>query len=163
VLLTNFIGRLSTAINEYRAGREQLLDYIGNLPDHTKMSAHRAAVAHFENCLLQAHIAITCLNGVGKVIENVPPIFENNDGSDYDRLRRLNNRIKHFDEDVEEVVRAGAVDILKAPVWITNVGLEADGVALTFGELAGILMTHSQDAKNFAEDFFKDAAEGVSR
>jgi hypothetical protein len=124
------------------------------LPHHTKISAHRKAVAHFENCILQAHIAILCLNGVGKSLKNVPLVFVTNDGSDYDRLRCLNNRIKHFDEDVEKVVKAGSVGILKAPVWITNEGLEAGGTALTFAELADILMTQSKDAESFAKDFF---------
>src|SRR5215211_2331637 len=46
-------------------------------------------------------------------------MFAPGDGSDYDRLRLLSNRIKHFDEDVERAAQAGAESIPIAPIWIT--------------------------------------------
>jgi hypothetical protein len=105
---------------------------------------------------------------------SVPAVFKQGDESDYDRIRQLNNRIKHFDEDIEKAV-AQSTMIPVAPVWITNDGLEAnrsredwtrrgaradDGiVALRFDELADILTTQANDAKGFAEEFFVEAAE----
>jgi len=88
----------------------------------------------------------------------VPKVFTVKDQSDYDRLRELNNRIKHFDEDVAKAVERGSV-IPVVPVWITNDGLETAKHFLRFDELAAILTVQAGDAKAFSEDFFKEAEE----
>jgi hypothetical protein len=156
VLVANFIGRLGTAIGEYRLGRAQLLRYVENLPQHSQLASHQRAVSHFETCILHANIAIVCLNGLGKVLRVGRGVYVRGDGSDYDRLRCLNNRIKHFDEDVENATQENASSFPIAPLWITNEALEAASSRLLFSELADILVTQSTDAKFFAEDFFKE-------
>jgi hypothetical protein len=159
VLLSNFVGRLSTAVEEYRAGRDHLLSYVAALPQHDRLRDHRRAVSHFESCILHGYTAIVCLAGVGRILQIDQRIFVHGDGSDYDRLRLLNNRIKHFDEDVEDAARAGTTSIPVAPVWITNDALESTAAVLRFCELAEILQVQSKDAEAFSQNFFKDALE----
>ena len=162
VLLLNFIRRLRSAIGEYRSGREHLVQYVSKLPDQSGLGNYNKALAHFEDCIFNGHIAIVCLNGLGKHLRrsdpSVPAVYRHGDGSDYDRLRKLNNRIKHFDEDVEKAVTSGSSAIPLAPIWITNDGLEASTGSLSFVELAEILSTHSSDAKAFSEGFPAEAA-----
>jgi hypothetical protein len=159
VLLLNFLRRLRSATEEYRRGRENLAKYIAALPQH-ELGAYHRALAHFEDCVLNANVAIACLNGLGKYLHSshpsVPPVFKPGDGSDYDRLRSLNNRIKHFDEDIVEAALKGSGNIPVAPVWITNHGFEASTASLSFVELADILTVQAGDAKAFAEDFFDE-------
>jgi hypothetical protein len=156
VLLASFIGRLGTAIKEFRKGRDHLMNYIGSLPQHDRLSDFREALSHFEACILHAHIAVVSLDRAGQFLPGVRHrVYAVGDGSDYDRLRCLNNRVKHFDEDV-----AGSFgNTPVAPLWITNEGLEARTSHLTFFELAEILIVQSGDAKGFAEDIFQEIAQ----
>lgn len=158
VLLLSFLRRLQSATQGYRNGRENLESFVSALPQH-KLRSFNTALAHFEDCIFNANIAIACLNGLGKHLRSsdptVPPVFTVGDGSDYDRLRLLGNRIKHFDEDVINAESTGK-SIPLAPVWITNHGLEASTASLSFVELADILTAQAGDAKAFSEDFFNE-------
>jgi hypothetical protein len=157
VLLASFIGRLDTAIKEYRKGRDHLMNYVGALPQHDKLTDFREALSHFEACILHAHIAVVSLDGAGQFLPGVRHrVYIVGDGSDYDRLRSLSNRVKHFDEDVAGAASSGNVPV--APLWITNEGLEARTSHLAFFELAEILVAQSGDAKGFAEDIFQEIA-----
>jgi hypothetical protein len=166
VLLLNFLRRLRSATEEYRSGRENLEKYVSALPQHELGCCNRA-LAYFEDCILNANVAITCLSGLGKYLQSldpsVAPVFKVGDGSDYDSLRLLSNRIKHFDEDVLDAALSGSTSIPVAPVWITNQGLEASNASLSFVELADILTTQARDAKAFAEDFFIKAGTDVEQ
>lgn len=159
VLLLNFLRRLRSATEEYRSGRGNLKRYISALPQH-ELGYFNRALVHFEDCILNANVAIVCLNGLGTYLHSsdpsVPSVFNPGDGSDYDRLRLLSNRIKHFDEDIIDAARSGALNMPVAPVWITNDGLEASSASLRFTELADILTAQASDAKAFAEDFFNE-------
>jgi hypothetical protein len=167
VLLLNFVRRLGSATTEYRSGRDNLLLYLSKLPQHRDLEDYHRALAHFEDCVLNGHIAAVCLAGVGTYLRSINPAMPDvlKRGADYDRLRCLSNRIKHFGEDVEKAVRRSAT-MPVAPMWITNDGLEAqrrgarsaDGiVALRFNELSDILTMQAKVAKAFAEDFFAQA------
>ncbi len=159
VLLLNFVRRLRWATEEYRSGRANLKEYISALPQH-ELGYFNRALAHFEDCVLNANVAIACLNGLGTCLRSadpsVPSVFNVGDGSDYDRLRLLSNRIKHFDEDIIDAARSESVNMPVAPIWITNDGLEARSASLRFAELADILTAQASDAKAFAEDFFNE-------
>lgn len=74
------------------------------------------------------NIAIVCLHGLGKHLRrtdrSVPAVYSHDDSSDYNRLNKLNNRIKHFDEDIVEAAAKQSPTIMPvAPVWVTNDGL----------------------------------------
>ena len=83
------------------------------------------------------------------VIIGLPRLYENKDGSDYDRLREISNRIKHFDEDVTVAAKKGE-RVPIAPVWLTNVGLVASTAHLTFAEVEKIMRDQSIDAEAFS-------------
>lgn len=161
ILTLNFIRHIQAATAEYRNGRDSLSHYVSMLPDHG-IGRYTRALAHFEDCVLNAYIAVVCLDGVGAVLRetnpSVPRVFTPGDQSDYDRLRQLNNRIKHFDEDVAKAVE-GHSRVPVAPVWITDTGLETPRHFLHFDELAEILVAQAKDAEDFSVDFFREAAE----
>ncbi|CAO3424536.1 hypothetical protein [Azospirillum argentinense] len=158
VLVANFISRLAMAINEYNAGQIHLVNYVDNLEEQ-RFPEHRKALFSFENCILHGHIAGTCLNALSKVYGEIPALFTKGDGSPHDRLRLLNNRIKHFDEDVEEAADDSGATIPLAPIWITDTGLEGKKAALEFTELARILTDRSADAKTLSEEIFSKVVE----
>jgi hypothetical protein len=156
-LLLTFIGRLRTAIGEFNQGRAFLQQYVNTLPNSHLLDHHRKAVAHFENSILQLHVSVYTLasfaggikNGKGK--PGIKQLYVENDGTDYDRLRKHNNSIKHFDENVADAVRDSTL-IPIAPIWITNDGFECTKkVNLSFAEVAAIFEDQATDAKNFSE------------
>ena len=105
VLLSGFVIRLGEAISEYRLGRHRLLEYVAALPEQN-IGAHRRAVTHFETCVLRLHLCIRLLEAIGKAFPgDNPPVYVQKDNSEYDRLRKLSNRIKRFDDDVDDAVR----------------------------------------------------------
>jgi hypothetical protein len=156
ILLNGFIGRLAEATKEYQAARICLDRYVSRLPEHDRLGEYWKSLMHFEVVVLRLHLAITCLGGAVQSVGIDSPIFKRGDTSDYDRLRLINNRIKHFDEDIQEALsKKRAVPI--TPLWITNDGIESSEAKLTFLELVEILKTQTEDARNFSETFFNDA------
>ena len=65
VLIMTFIRRLKTAISEYSQGRGFLEKYIYALPGNHLLEAQRVALSHFENSILQLHVAIVSLAALG--------------------------------------------------------------------------------------------------
>jgi hypothetical protein len=144
VLIMTFISRLKTAVSEYNQGRQFLEKYVDALPGNHLLEAHRNALAHFENSILQLHVAIAALAalGGGKVKPWRPQ-------SDYDRLRVLNNHIKHFDEKIEDAMKSAA-SVPIVPVWITNDGFECAETSLLFLEMEAIFEAQAKDAEAFS-------------
>lgn len=151
VYLARFATRLSVAAREYIHGREQLLRYVGGLPQHNALAAHGRAVSHFESCVLNAHLAATSLEGAAKVLA---PSASFGKTDDYDRLRLLNNRIKHFAEDVAVAAKAGTT-APAAPLWLTDDSIVCARAGLEYTELANLLQVHITDAKEFCEEWLK--------
>lgn len=159
VTLLNFMRRLHFAADQYRLAQESLKKYVDGLPQTQAISVYNRSLLHFESCILNLYTAVLCLENVSNLLSITTFMFEENDGSDYDRLRKLNNRIKHFDEDIADASRA-KLPINVAPIWLTNGGLESScGAKLSFSEIVGIIGDAHQDAKSFSIDIVKEAAD----
>lgn len=159
VTLLNFMRRLSFSTSQYRLGRESLKRYVDKLPHAQAISIYSQSLLQFESCILNLYISVLCLENVSNLLSMKTFMFKENDGSDYDRLRKLNNRIKHFDEDINEAAKA-KLPISVAPIWLTNGGLESScGTQLEFSEIVGIIDDAHKDAKAFSIDFIKEAAD----
>jgi hypothetical protein len=155
ILLNGFIARLAEASNEYRAARIFLERYVSALPQHNRLEDYWKSLMHFEIVILRLHLAMTCLGGAAKAFGVTANLIKKGDSSDYDRLRRLNNRIKHFDEDVEAALISNR-SVPTTPLWITNDSIECSEAKLTFCELAAIFEAQTEDARYFSENFFDD-------
>jgi hypothetical protein len=84
-----------------------------------------------------------------KVKPRRPQLYVTGDQSDYDRLRLLNNSIKHFDEKIEAAMK-NAASVPIAPVWITNDGFECAKTSLLFLEMEAIFEAQAKDAEAFS-------------
>jgi hypothetical protein len=73
-----------------------------------------------------------------------------------ERLRRIFNRSKHFDEDL--VNRKIANAKITAPVWLTNQGISSANENITFGELHSLL----NDLLNIFKSLVDPAAPAVT-
>jgi hypothetical protein len=153
VLVLTSIKRLEGAVAAYQTGRSILNQYISELPQQRDLAKHRSAILNFETCLIHTYISVVCFNAVAGLLKG-PTFFTIGDGSPPDRLRLIYNRIKHFDEDVDESAKARKVVPL-APTWITNDGFESNDTSLLFSELADVLKNLISLAKVFAEDLPK--------
>ena len=157
ILVLTFISHLRTSISEYNQGRQFLQAYVDALPTRHLLDAHREALAHFENSILQLHVALISLAAlgggtkVGKAKLGRTQLYVCGDNSEYDRVRRLANSIKHFDEAVAGAAKRNtAVPI--APLWITNDGLEClkENGKLSFSEMTAIFESQARDAEDFS-------------
>jgi hypothetical protein len=156
VLILNFISRLRTAISEYNQGQRFLQKYVEALPRNHLLNAHREALIHFESSILQLHVAVVSLAGLGggtspgNVKSGRTQLYVRGDKSDYDRLRLLCNSIKHFDEDVERATQRN-VTVPIAPLWITNDGFEClKNANVSFSEMKAIFEAQTRDAESFS-------------
>ena len=147
-LFSIFIRRVQVATDHYRAAIDPIRQFSHEL-EAQKFGLYITALNNLEICVLNAHIASCCGNSLLNLIGQRPS-YTNNDGSDYDRLRRLNNRIKHFNEDI-----VAGTDI-NTPMWITNDGLSCIDCDLSFDELHEILNCAVTDCEGFSEGYFKD-------
>lgn len=153
--ITSAMQHNATAVHAYRSGRNSVQEYIADLPNHDKLFAIVRALAEFENCILHSHITALCLNEFQRVMTGQGFLRPSDKVSEYARLRDLNNRIKHFDEDIAKSIRDG----LKAParaIWLTDEAIACTRSSLLYAELADVLSVHSTFVQKLASDFFRD-------
>lgn len=139
------------AVRAYIIGREQLLRYIGGLPQHNALAAHGHAVSQFESCILNAHLAALSLEGGARLLA---PSASFGITDERERLRLLSNRIKHFDEDVAKAAKAGQPPT-GAPIWLTNDTIVCSSADLKYVDLAEFLESHVTDANKFCEEWLR--------
>jgi hypothetical protein len=124
-----FLKRSLTATNEYRAGRESLIQYVASqLKRQHEVPSYLSALSQFEQCIQSIAQCVDLFNQMNKVCGAPNLAYECNDGSDVERICQLNNAIKHFGD----LNRARGAS---APVWITNTGIKSREHSVSFDEL----------------------------
>jgi hypothetical protein len=120
-----YLHRWTLALSEYRAGRECLSRYVAGLPEtNNRTGLFLSAVGHFEHSVIDAYLAILAFKRfVRQIGDDEWKPFKPGDGSPADRLNKLYNVIKHFDERFEMGQKLGHPSVYPAPLWITNDGL----------------------------------------
>lgn len=132
------IQRSIAARAAYRAATCALEEYVRGLPANHKINVYRDALDGFERCVHNARVAMNVVQHMeAKASQSKDPkklIYSQNDGSPEDRLAKMDNRAKHFPEDVF------AGDVLHpTPIWIRDEGLVCSTAELSFIELARLL------------------------
>ena len=125
----NFLRKVESSFREYANARLLLDEYITS--EHA-VSKYLAAVLHYEVCIAQAYRAYM----LARNISGLKKLFDKGDGSALDRLNKIYNLSKHF----EETIAQGQLpenNII--PMWITNSGLYSDVVGVNFDELVELL------------------------
>jgi hypothetical protein len=132
-LLLMFGRRTLHAVEQYRAARQLLLGYVKRLPQtNSHFLQATDAASHFEQCIGSACQAaalfsrLVVLAGDSKL----------NDAR-YERMKKIWNRSKHFDEDLVAPTVGDAA--ITAPVWLTNVKISCREASITFEELHSFL------------------------
>lgn len=127
-----FGRRTFHAVQEYRIGRELLLAYVNKLPQtNSHFLQALEATTHFEQCLASAYQAATLGHATEKLAGASP--FKD---VLMQRVYKLWNRSKHFDEDLTNPRNPGwAAPEIIAPIWLTNYGVSSANGSLTFQEL----------------------------
>jgi hypothetical protein len=144
-LILMFGRRILHAMNEYSSGRRLLIGYLENLPQtNTHFLQALTATTHFEQSIELACQATAFLKRM-IVLANAPPL----DDDRAERLRKICNRSKHFDEDLVDKKIPDA-DIT-APVWLTNNGISSTKASVTFDELHSVLTELLAIFKSLAE------------
>jgi hypothetical protein len=142
-----FGRRVIHAIREYSIARERLSAYVAEL-ERTNSHFLQAmrATTHFESSVGSACQACALLGRISKLVAEPEPNDERED-----RLRKIWNRSKHFDEDLMDP-RIGSTEIT-APVWLTNQGISSTAASVSFDELHAVLTDLRGSLKFLAEDF----------
>jgi len=130
------LRRAEMSFHEHENGRLALQAYISNLE---AIHFYLGAIFHFENFLSQSWQAYAILCKMAN-----QTVFSKRDGSLLQRLNELYGRSKH----PETAINSGQLPKhATMPVWINNDGLCADGVQLSFEEMAEILKRLSKIAE----------------
>jgi hypothetical protein len=146
-----YLRRVHHAFEAYHAAREATLRYLdGNQPDNPRIQPYYDAIAIWEGFALQAGMATDLFkwlnDGVGA--------FSKNDGSSTYRLYTIANQVKHVASCVDSGQCSSNENV---PLWLSNVGLQSFGVAVSFDEAAeelrglATLADKLQDPKGFVE------------
>lgn len=133
-----FIARGAAARAAYRAATTSLSVYMNALPADHHTNVFRDAIERFEQCVHHARVAMDLVQHMeAKAGGSKSPngfVYAVNDGSPEDRLAKLDNRAKHFAEDILD----GMVSH-PTPIWIEDAGLVCSKAALSYVELAQLL------------------------
>jgi predicted RNA-binding Zn-ribbon protein involved in translation (DUF1610 family) len=126
----NFLRRAEGALSAYREARVALIEYIDT--PRNVLSPYFRALLNFEVCISQCYQGYELLaRASGK------RLFEQNDGSEAERLQMLYVDSKHMDRMIE----GGKIPTeATAAIWITNNGLESSRAGLSFDELLEMLL-----------------------
>ena len=134
-----YLRRWALALSEYRAGRECLSRYVARLPEtNNQTGLFLSAVGHFEHSVINVYLALMAMTAfVRQVGDDKWKPFEAEDGSTADRLNKLYNVIKHFDDRFKMGQKLGYPSVYPAPLWITNNGLAGHTTLVNGKEFKG--------------------------
>jgi hypothetical protein len=136
------IRRVQMALVEYQNGRTLLLLYLNESKKNT--SLYFQALSHFEIAVTFLYQAYEFWRKLGKKIESKETnLFEKGDGSSLEKLNRLYNISKHLEA---STIPEGNLH----NVWISNNGICANGVTMSFTELADLVKEYVALAKGFS-------------
>jgi len=124
-----FLRRAEMSFVEYENGRMALQQYVSSSPK--SITRYLRAIFHFESFVAQSYQAFEIVRKwIGQ------NLFQSGDGSILDRLNLIYGRSKHADK----AIFAGQLPPdATMPVWLTNIGLQAEGIALSYNEMPNIL------------------------
>ena len=133
------VRRVDAAVREYEAGRAELEAFVDQ-GSQLGIQRYSRGLMHFETCVgatFQAWMLVRQLSTLSREVpEEEPKLFEEDDGTDIQRLNSLYNTSKHADE---RIVRGHFAPDSTLPIWIVNEGLAAVDCHLSFAELADLL------------------------
>ncbi|MDK1376153.1 MULTISPECIES: hypothetical protein [unclassified Sinorhizobium] len=142
-----------TSNRAYLSAREGVHAYLAALPEHNQLHSLTKAISHFETCILHCHISALCLHNIHVALDQNADARIYND-PDYEKLRILNNRIKHFDEDLRKGL-SGETPVQTYAIWLTETEIRCRDDGVTYSDLARILVEHDQYLRYLASDFFE--------
>ncbi|MEG5065132.1 hypothetical protein QUB33_16065 [Microcoleus sp. B3-A4] len=136
------IRRVQMALVEYQNGRTLLLLYLNE--SQKNISLYFQALSHFEIAVTQLYQAYEFWRKLGKKIESKETnLFKTGDGSSHEKLNRLYNISKHLEP---STIPEGNLH----HVWISNNGICASGVTISFTELAELVKEYVALANAFS-------------
>lgn len=125
------IRRVQMALVEYQNGRTLLLLYLNESKKNT--SLYFQGLSHFEIAVTQLYQAYDFWRQLGKKRESKETnLFKTGDGSPLQKLNRLYNVSKHLEP---STIPEGNLH----HVWISNNGICASEVTMSFTELADLV------------------------
>jgi hypothetical protein len=125
-----FLRRAEAAFFNYELGRQALSEFEESVKQGKpkKTSVYFRALHFFETCLAMQWQAIKLFERLSK-----QKPFQKGDGSTTEKLNQIHNASKHYDP---ADLPGGQLHA----VWITNEGLNIQGVCLTFAELEELMV-----------------------
>lgn len=136
------IRRVQMALVEYQNGRTLLLLYLNESKKNT--SLYFQALSHFEIAVTQLYQAYDFWRQLGKKRESKETnLFKTRDGSPLQKLNRLYNVSKHLQP---STIPEGNLH----HVWISNNGICASEVTMSFTELADLVKEYVAVANAFS-------------
>jgi hypothetical protein len=136
------IRRVQMALVEYQNGRTLLLLYLNESKKNT--SLYFQALSHFEIAVTQLYQAYDFWRQLGKKRESKETnLFKTGDGSPLEKLNRLYNVSKHLEP---SSIPEGNLH----HVWISNNGICASEVTMSFTELADLVKEYVAVANAFS-------------
>ncbi|MEG4110588.1 MULTISPECIES: hypothetical protein [unclassified Microcoleus] len=136
------IRRVQMALVEYQNGRTLLLLYLNESKKNT--SLYFQALSHFEIAVTQLYQAYDFWRQLGKKRESKETnLFKTRDGSPLQKLNRLYNVSKHLEP---STIPEGNLH----HVWISNNGICASEVTMSFTELADLVQEYVAVANAFS-------------
>ncbi|MFN3506218.1 MAG: hypothetical protein ACK4ZU_01995 [Allorhizobium sp.] len=148
------MGATAMSVHEYLAAKACVQDFISGLPQHNRVPQLGKGLAHLSNCMINTYVAARCLHQAQLVIHGTGFVTRH-DGSPYDRLRLISNRIRHFDEDVGEGLTNGA-PVPPSPIWLSETEVSCSTATMTFEELAEMLRAHSAVCRYYSESYLQN-------
>lgn len=145
-----FLRRAEMSFVEHENGRVALQQYVSG--DRDAITRYLRAVFHFESFVAQSYQAFEVVRKwIGQ------NLFQTGDGSILDRLNLIYGRSKHADKAID----AGQLPPdATMPVWLTNDGLQANGVLLTYNDMADVLKELSSIAGKLSNPELPDQGVG---
>jgi hypothetical protein len=136
------IRRVQMALVEYQNGRTLLLLFLNDSKKNT--SLYFQALSHFEIAVTQLYQAYDFWRQLGKKRESKETnLFKTGDGSPLQKLNRLYNVSKHLEP---STIPEGNLH----HVWISNNGICASEVTMSFTELADLVKEYVAVANAFS-------------
>jgi len=137
-----YMRRAEAVYQEYALARDSVLSYLSG--PREAVSKYFSSVYHFELFISQAYQAYMLMR---HLLAN-SSLYENGDGSEFDRLNKLYNYIKHCDS---KLCNGNFPENATMSIWLTNEGIHCMDAALKYSEIVEVLEDIANGANRFGD------------
>lgn len=149
-----FIKRVSFSCVEYKNAFNSFNEYRKICDDrktNSNISGYIKFLFYLESSIVHLSIAVITMDRVNKYYD-LSTLFSEEKNSDLIKLKKIYNRIKHYDEDIYSSKENEMESIPATPIWIDNNEISCQTARLSLSDYVEVINSSIEHSKHISEE-----------